>query len=126
MIIKPTQSSADFHDTMALQKRFMEAADKLSAMAGELAIAKQVKEFSHDRCKRALAVVAAPLIAAGASASAAETEARASALYASSMKQLSDQLTAAERTIAMFESTKIQWETARSLLSFQKDAIRNL
>lgn len=126
MIIKPTQSSADFHETMALQKRFMEAADKLSAMANDLAMARHVASYDSDRRKRALAIVAAPLIAAGASSSAADQEARSSPIYEASMKQLGAQLVAAEKVIAEHEAIKIQWETARSLLSFQRDAIKNL
>lgn len=120
------QPAADYSETMALQRRLTHAADTLSANADSVALARQVREYDSDRRRRCLAIAAAPLIAAGASSAAADTEARASEVYAKAMKQLAEQLLAAEKTLALWEATKIQVEVARSLLAMQRDSMRNL
>lgn len=122
---KSTAITADYSDVAMLQKRMVDAADKLSKMAGDLAKAKQVREYDGDRRKRALAVAAAPLLTEN-SASAAETMARASDPYHTAMKQLAAELLTAERVIADHDAVRIQWETARSLLAMQRDMTRNL
>lgn len=119
-------TQADFSDVAALQKRLMQAADKLSTMAASVAQARQVREYDSDRRRRCLAVAALPLLTAGASSAAADTEARASEPYAAAMKQLGAELAAAEKVIAEWEAVKIQWESARSLLAMQRDLSRNL
>lgn len=113
-------NTADHSDVVELQKRLMQAADKLSSMAGSVAQARQVREYDNDRRKRCLAVAALPLLTAGASSAAADTEARASEPYASAMKQLGAELAAAEKAIAEWEAQKIMWESARSLLAMAK------
>lgn len=117
---QPQRHTADFSDVVALQKRLMQAADKLSAMAASVAQARQVREYDSDRRRRCLAIAAKPLLLAGESSAAADTEARASEPYAQAMKQLGAELAAAEKVIAEWEATKIMWESARSLLSMSK------
>lgn len=123
---QPQRHAADFSDVAALQKRLMQSADKLSSMAGSVAQARQVREYDGDRRKRCLAVAALPLLTAGASSAAADTEARASEPYAASMKQLGVELVAAEKVIAEWDATRIQVECARSLLSMVKSQMSNL
>jgi hypothetical protein len=118
--------SADFSDGQTLQDRLTLAADKLSSMTGDVAVARQVVNFDSDRRKRALAIAAAPLLAAGNTNAGADTEARASGVYAAAMKQLGEQYAAAEKVLAEWEATKIQFECARSLLSAQKAAMQSL
>lgn len=119
-------TQADFSDCLALQKKLVLAADKLSAMAGNVAMARHVTTFDSDRRKRALALSAAPLLAAGESSAAAETSARSSPEYQAAMTELGKQYTSAEKTLVEFETTKLQWETARSLIAFQRDLAKNL
>lgn len=95
-------------------------------MAGRVAQARQIREYDGDRRKRALAVWALPFLKAGESASAADISARASEGYKSDMYALALALQAAEKTIMEFEAMKIQWESARSLLSLQRETVRNL
>lgn len=117
---------ADFSETAELQQRLTGAADALSAMTGDVAIARHVREFDSDRRRRALAIAAAPLLKAGLSSAAADTEARASEVYAAAMKQLGKEFLAAETALAEWEARKIQFECARSLLSMTKATFQNL
>ena len=55
----------------------------------------------------------------------AEAEARASSAYEAEMKQLGKEHQAAMQTIADWDVKKVQWETARSLLSMLKAQIGN-
>lgn len=117
---------ADFSETLEMQQKLTWAADAMTAMAGEVAVARQVREYDGDRRKRCLALAAIPLLKSGASSAAADTEARASEVYSEAMKQLGNQLVAAEKVIATWEATKVQWESARSLLSMSKATFQNL
>lgn len=117
---------ADFSETFAIQRRLVEASDQLIAMADEVAVARQVREHDGDRRRRCLAIAAAPLLAAGSSSAASDTEARASEAYGKGLKILAQQLVSAEKTIALWEATKIQIECARSLLAMQRDTMKNL
>lgn len=117
---------ADFSETFELQRRMTEAVDKLVAMTGTVAIARQVREFSSDRRKRVLAIAAMPFIKAGQSSASADTESRASEQYAEAMKQLGKELIAAEKAIAEWDATRITIECARSLLAMQRDSMRQL
>lgn len=119
-------TQADFSDCLALQKKLVQAADKLSVMAGDVAKAKHVREFHSDRAKRCLAIAALPFLKAGLSSAAADTEARGGDAYGESMKQLGKEYVAAEAVLASWEATKIQVETSRSLLAMQRDLSRNL
>jgi len=122
----PTASSADWGDVAELQQRLAESADRIAAMAGEVGLARQIKDFNSDQRKRVLAIAALPLLKAGESAAAAEMEARASAPYGAALKQLADDLAAAEQTIAKWDAEKVAWESARSLLSMVKSQVSQL
>ena len=89
-------------------------------------MAKQIKEFNSDRTKRALAIAALPFIKSGESSAAADTQARASDGYKLEMQKLATEFQQAEKALLEWESTKIQWESARSLLAMQRDLSRNL
>jgi hypothetical protein len=121
-----TQNAADHSDVLALQMKLTQAADKLSHMAPQVAVAKQVKEFSNDRTKRALAIAALPFIKAGESSAAADTCARSSDGYKLEMQKLATEFQQAEKALLEWEAQKIQWESARSLLAMQRDLSRNL
>lgn len=127
MPIPQQRHAADYSDVLALQRKLTQAADKLSQMAGNVAMARHVTTFDSDRRKRALAMAAAPLLASGqSSAAAAETIARSSPEYQAAMTELGKQYTSAEKVLVEYETTKLQWETARSLIAFQRDLSKNL
>lgn len=122
----PTQPAADYSETLAIQRQLSDCVNKLNAMAGRVALARHVREYDSDRRRRCLAIAALPLLKAGLSSAAADTEARASAPYGESMKQLGVELVAAEKTLAEWDAIRIQIEVARSLLSMQKASMTNL
>lgn len=126
MPIPNQRQTADYSDCLALQRKLAQSADKLSAMATSVAMARHVTTFDSDRRKRALALAAAPLLAAGESSAAAETTARSTPEYQAAMQELGKQLVAAEKVLVEYETTKLQWETARSLIAFQRDMTKNL
>lgn len=119
-------SKADYGECAELQKRLLTAVATLERLAPEVALARHVVSYDSDRRKRCLAVVAAPLLAAGSSSAAAETEARASELYTASMKQLGAEYVSAEKAVTEWEATRIKIDVLRSLLAMQRDSMKNL
>jgi hypothetical protein len=120
----PASTLSDWSDIAELQERLVESVTDMEAMTNDVGMARQVREFNSDQRKRVLAVVAFPLVKAGQSSAAADTEARASEQYKAAMKQLSNELTAAEQTIAKYECLNKKWESARSLLSMKKAQVQ--
>lgn len=118
--------AADWSSVEGLQRKMVDAVRSMGEMTSSIGAARQVIEYNGDQRKRCLAIVAFPLIKSGASSAAAETESRASDRYGAALDQLARELTAAEATRAEYENLRLQWETARSLLSLQKESIRNL
>lgn len=108
---------ADFSTVESVQRALVDASDTLASMTSAVATARTIKEFSGDRRKRALAVPMREFIVAGESAAAAETKARASAIYGEALGIQQQELETAERAIAEWESARIKWESARSCLS---------
>lgn len=86
----------------------------------EVADAKTVKEFHGDRLKKALSVMVAEALDAGKSATAAEHYARASKTYDGMLNDLRDQYRDAMRIIEKAEARKTMFESARSILSVEK------
>lgn len=109
----------DHSDIASIQRQLQEACDELSHMVDAVAKARQIKEWDGERRKAALSVQVAPLLADN-SAAAAEHKARASEAYHGAMAALSTDLYAAEKAILRYETTRIKWESARSLLSLAR------
>lgn len=108
-------------DTIAkAQKQMNRCALALAKLANDVADAKTVKEFNSDRVKRALSIETASFIDTGDSVSGSEHKARASDRYGSQLHDLSEQYKTAMRIIEESESLKIQFESARSILSCEK------
>lgn len=105
------------------QIQLQRAAKALEAMALNLALAKQIKEYDGDRRKQALAVSMKVFLDNGESAAAAECKARAGDYYANKLAELGDQLRTALETIEKYDATRVLWESARSLLSVEKAKI---
>jgi ribulose kinase len=120
----PRHPSADYSETMALQRRLSEAADEMAAITDDVGRSRQIREFSSDQRKRALGRAMQAALAGGESTSKAEAEARASEPYGKELAQLAKELTAAEQTLARWDVLRIKWESARSLLSVQKSQMQ--
>lgn len=122
----PTQSIADYSETIAIQRQLSDCVNKLNVMAARVAMARHITTYDSDRRKRALAIAAMPLLKAGASSAAADTEARASGPYEAAMIQLGKEFVAAEKALAEWDALRIQVDVLRSLLSLQKSQMANL
>lgn len=117
---------SDFSTIESAQRQLAQASEELSGMTESVAKARQVREFHSDRLKRALAVSVREFLAAGDSATAADTKGRASVAYGEALDQLSIQYGAAEAVIAKWEATRIHWESARSILSSLRAIVSNV
>lgn len=95
----------------------------LEEMANDVADAKTVKEFNSDRLKRAFSVEVARFLEAGDSGVAAEHKARASAQYGSHLHDLNEQYQTALRVIEQHEALHIKFDSARSILSVEKQKL---
>ncbi len=124
-----TQSRSNLadHSTVERAERQLErCGNTLAGMSDMLAEAKQVIEYDSDRRKRALADVMAVLLDEGDSAAAAECKARASKQYGEAFIHLGMQLRDALRVTEKAVALKIQWESARSLLSMERAKVNML
>ena len=92
-------------------------------MASDVADAKTIKEFSNDRLKRAFSVEVAGFLEAGESAAASEHKARASKEYGTHLHDLMEQHKSALRVIEEHDALRVQFESARSILSVEKSKI---
>jgi hypothetical protein len=117
---------ADYSTIEEVSARLIEASDRLGELTGAVAKARQIREYDSDRRKRALSCAVRDFLNEGDSATAAEHKARASESYAELMKATARDLITAEQTIAEWEAVKCRWESARSLLSVQKQILGNL
>lgn len=116
----------DFHDVASIEKRLRTAAKRLHELAPMVGVARQVRAYDSDRRKNLLAKYMVPALKAGESATAAEAHARADAGYQAELQKLSEQLQDAEQTLSANEAENASWESARSLLSFQKETMKNM
>ncbi len=102
------------------QSQMQKAALALAAMADELALAKQIKEYNSDRRKRVFSERVVWYLEEGKSAIAAEHYARADELHKVNHRALEEQYEDAMKVIEQAEAQRILWESARSLLSVEK------
>lgn len=109
------------HDTIKqAQRQMQKAALELTKLADDVADARTIKEFSHERTKRALSVHVAAFLEAGESGVSAENKARASALYGSALHDLSEQFKTAMRVLEKADALRVLWDSARSVLAAEK------
>lgn len=119
-------NACDWSSVADLQQELVKTVEAMDRLVDEYGMARQILEFSGEQRKRVLAVAASPLIKAGQSASAAEIEARSSEPYKAALKQLATEFQAAEAAVAGWTVLKLRWETCRSLLSIQKEGMKQL
>lgn len=121
-----SDNTSDNGTVLNAQKQLQRTAKALEAMALELAMARSIKEFDGDRRKRELAIAMKVFLDQGETSSAAECRARASDTYGEALIRLSGQYQSAIETIEKYESQRVLWESARSLLSVEKAKIHLL
>ncbi len=111
---------SDIPEIVEIHRRLDAARAYLRDNADQYGEAKQVKEFSSDRRKQALARHKRPFIAQGDSDAVADTKGRALDAYAIELDKLAEQHKAAEQIIAKYEAASVSFDAARSLLSYSK------
>ena len=123
-----SQFKPDYSTVGGLQQRMVEQCDALDSLSESVAKARQIQDYSSDRKKNALAtfVCAEQDKEKGLSVSMAEHRARCSKGYEARMLTLTKEDLEAETVVAQWEVHKLRWETARSLLSIQKQLVTNL
>lgn len=120
--------SSDYSDLTKLSQALMQVTEQLLSGAEGVGTARQIREFSSDRRKRALALAIKDVLSVSSnlSATAAENQARTLPGYAEAMKKLQNELQIAEQAIAENEALRARHDSLRSLLSFQKSLTSNL
>ncbi len=118
----------DYSDVTAIQKRLKTASSELNnpASISLYAQARQVISYDSDRRKNLLARYTIKYLKQGESATAAEAMARADESYQAEFNTQSEELQTAEGVIAKRRGTETSWESARSLLSFQREGFRHM
>jgi hypothetical protein len=95
----------------------------LAKLGNDVADARAIREFSSDRLKRAFSVEVTRFLEGGESAAASEHKARASAQYGAHLADLMEQHRQALRVIEQYDGLKVQFESARSILSVEKSKL---
>src|SRR6266404_9320311 len=115
--------SADSSDVLAIQKRLKTASAELNnpASVSLYAQARTVIGYDSERRKNLLARYTVKYLKQGESATAAEAMARADEAYQEEFETQAEELQTAEGVVAKRRGTETSWDTARSLLSFEKE-----
>jgi hypothetical protein len=118
---------ADHSDVIAIQKRLKSASAELNnpASISLYALARQTCSYDSDRRKNLLAKYMVKYLKEE-SAAAAEAMARSDEAYRAELDTQADELKTAEGVIAKRRAVETSWESARSLLSFQREGFKHL
>jgi prophage DNA circulation protein len=103
-----------------LEKKLQDCVIRMRALAPMVGAARQIKEFSSDQRKNALAGEQVRFIQRGESVSAAENLARSSPTYITTFKDLERSYADACGTIAEWEAVFARFEACRSMLAMQR------
>lgn len=110
-------------DIREIEKKMQECIARMRSMSGIVGVARQVKEFSSDQRKNALASEQVRFIQRGESVAAAENLARSSPVYLEKFKQLEKSYADACGTIAEWEATFARFEGCRSMLAMARSTL---
>jgi len=88
--------------------------------------ARQVIAYDSDRRKNLLAKYTVKYLKEDNSATAAEAKARADEAYQAEFNTQAEELQTAEGVIAKRRGVETSWESARSLLSFQREGFKHM
>jgi hypothetical protein len=106
-----------------IEKRMTECIATMRKMTALVGVARQVKEFSNDQRKNALAAEQVKYITRGESVSASETLARSNPAYIEKFKALEKAYSDACGTIAEWEATFARYEACRSMLAMARETL---
>jgi hypothetical protein len=106
-----------------IEKKMQECIARMKTLAPLVGVARQVKEFSGDQRKNALAAEQIKYITRGESVAASETLARSNPAYLEVFKSLEKNYADACGTIAEWESTFARYEACRSMLAMARETL---
>jgi hypothetical protein len=109
-----------------LQENLITSVRRLQKLAVLVGSARQIKEFSSDQRKNALAAEQIKFIQRGESVAGAEVCARSSPVYAEKISKLERDYSDAEKTIAQWQADFAYYEACRSLLAMERETMRTL
>jgi len=106
-----------------IEKKMQECIARMKTLAPLVGVARQVKEFSSDQRKNALAAEQIKFISRGESVAAAENLARSSPAYTERFKALEKSYADACGTIAEWEAIFARFEACRSMLAMARQTL---
>jgi len=116
----------DSSEIRDMQERMADCIRRLNTLAPLVGAARQVKEFSSDQRKNALAVEQVKYIQRGESVAAAENLARSNPTFLTRFKELEEQYANACATIAEWEAVMARFEACRSMGAMMRETVKTL
>ena len=107
----------------SIEKKMTDCVAAMRVMAPAVGGARQIKEFSSDQRKNALAAEQIKFIQRGESVAAAENLARSSPVYLERFKALEKSYADACATIAEWEAVFARFEACRSMLAMARQTL---
>lgn len=114
----------DDEEIRDIQKKMQDCITRMRTLAPLVGAARQIKEFSNDQRKNALASEQIKFIQRGESVAAAENLARSSPVYLERFKGLEKSYAEACATIAEWEAVFARFEACRSMLAMSRETLR--
>jgi hypothetical protein len=109
-----------------LQEKMQDCIKTLRRLAPLVGAARQIKEFSSDQRKNALAAAQISYIQRGESVAASETLARSNPMYLEKMNFLEKTYADACGNIAEWEATFARFDACRSMLAMSRETLKTL
>jgi hypothetical protein len=106
-----------------IEEKMTECIKTMRGMTALVGAARQIKEFSSDQRKNALAAEQIKYITRGESVAASETLARSNPAYLERFKALETMYSDACGTIAEWEATFARYEACRSMLAMARQTL---
>ena len=113
----------DDDEIRSIEKRMQECVARMKVLSPMVGAARQIKEFSSDQRKNALAAEQVRFIQRGESVAASETLARSSFVYLENLKSLERNFATACGTIAEWEAVFARFEACRSMLAMARTTL---
>ena len=113
----------DDEEIKDIEKKMQDCITRMRSLTVQVGKARQVKEFSSDQRKNALAEIQMTYIHRGESVASSETSARANPLYLEKLRNLETSYAEACATIADWEAVFARFEACRSMLAMARSTL---
>lgn len=113
----------DHKEVEELERKIKTALARLVSLGVHVGNARQVKEFSTELRKNALAVEVTRFIQRGESVAASESLGRSSPTYIAKLKQLMEDYAQAETVLAEWQITMTKLDSYRSMLAMLRETM---